>query len=130
MTINREARMRFSPFLSVSHPCDEAMGWIHQRLTEANLRFVQTFDLHEARSGSSGCTCPYHGTEACDCQMVVLLIYGLAHEPVTLVLHGSDGQTWLSLVDTPDGRSNAGLIQAIQQALETSIPEPGIHEEK
>jgi len=62
--------------------------------------------------------------------MVVLLIYGLAHEPVTLVLHGSDGQTWLSLVDTPDTRSKTELIQAIQQALETTIPEPGIHEEK
>jgi hypothetical protein len=28
--------------------------------------------------------------------MVVLLVYGNVIEPVTLILHGNDGQTWLS----------------------------------
>ena len=107
--------MNISPFLSVNHSCDEALPWTMKQLSRAGLRAVQTFDLHTARLALHDCPCPNHGTYECDCQMVVVLVYGKTQEPVTLILHGNDGQTWLS---TPEGpTSNAGLKEQVQQVL-------------
>jgi hypothetical protein len=113
--IKSEALMNISPFLTVNYSCDKTLQWTNQRLQQAGLRSVQTFDLHAARTGLHDCQCPNHGTDECDCQMVVLLVYGDTMEPVTLILHGNDGQTWLS---TPEGpTSNAGLKEQVQQVL-------------
>ena len=113
--IKIEALMNISPFLNVSSTCDQTLQWVNQRLLEAGLRGVRTFDLHTARAASRDCACPAHGTEQCDCQMVVLLIYGNTEEPATLILHGNDGKTWLSLTD-PAKLSN-GLADQIRRAL-------------
>ena len=122
--------MNTSPSLSVNQPCNEALQWTKKQLLQADLRTVQTFDLHTARVGLHGCPCPNHGTNDCDCQMVVLLVYGKAADvstplntsPVTLILHGNDGQTWVSIANDPQQRANAKLIHSIQQALETNEP--------
>ena len=110
--------MNISPFLSVNHSCDETLQWATEQLSQAGLRPVQTFDLHTARLALHDCPCPNHGTEECDCQMVVMLVYGKVEEPVTLILHGNDGQTWLSLADVPRQKSDTKLSTEIQQALE------------
>jgi len=110
--------MNIPPFLSVNQSCDEALQWTKEQLLHAGLRTVQTFDLHTARAGLRDCPCPNHGTDECDCQMVVVLVYGKAEEPVTLILHGNDGQTWLSVADSPRQRSDTKLSTAIKQALE------------
>src|SRR5215207_5724796 len=68
--------MSISPFLSISGSCDEAFRW-------TSNQFTQSFDLHAARAGLRHCTCPNHGTEDCDCQMIVVPEYGNAKEPVT-----------------------------------------------
>lgn len=109
--------MNISPFLSVNHSCDETLQWTRKRLSQANLRCVQTFDLHAARVGLHDCPCPNHGTSECDCQMVILLVFGKTGEPVTLTLHGNDGQTWFSIADNPL-QENTNLTAAIKQALE------------
>jgi len=113
--------MNISPFLSVSHPCDETLQWTKKQLSQANLRAVQTFDLHTARIGLHDCPCPNHGTDECDCQMVILLVYGDSGEPVTLILHGNDGQTWVSMADTPNQKSNTIAAIAIRNALEGKL---------
>jgi hypothetical protein len=120
--------MNISPFMSRNRSSKEVMDWVKQRLTEAKLRSVQTFDLYEARIGPGGCTCPHHGTEECDCQMVVLLVYGASNQPATLILHGNDGQTWLSFGNMPTSPSNDTLTQSIQQALEIQEPGSGVQE--
>ena len=110
--------MNISPFLSVNHPCDEALRWTKKQLSRAGLRAVQTFDLHTARAGLHDCPCPNHGTEVCDCQMVVLLVYGETPQPATLILHGNDGQTWFSMADNPSQRADISLSANIHRALE------------
>ena len=111
-----------SPFLSVNYPCDKALQWTKKQLLQADLRAVQTFDLHTARVGLHDCLCPNHGTDDCDCQMVVLLIYGKASEPLTLIMHGDDKQTWFSIADDPQQRANLTLMAVIQQALGVNVP--------
>lgn len=106
--------MNNSPFLSVNKPCHESVQWTKKQLLDVDLRVVQTFDLQTARIGVHDCSCPNHRNEECDCQMVVLLVYGLTADPATLTLHGNDGQTRFSLNQLGDDQ----LIKMIEQALE------------
>ena len=115
VVIKLEALMNMSPFLTVSRTCDQTLPWVIQQLHKAGLRSVQTFDLHTARAALHECDCPHHGTDQCDCQMVVLLVYGKTEEPATLILHGNDGTTWLSI--TASAKSNRDLDEQIQRAL-------------
>ena len=118
--------MNISPFLSMYCPCDEALPRISKQLKEAGLRTVQTFDLHSAIAGTHDCSCPNHGTEECDCQMVVLLVYGAAAEPVTLLLHGNNKQTWISLADTILQNPNSQLQITMLKALGHQASELGL----
>jgi len=94
---------------------DEATAWVTLGLEEAALQVYRSFDLRSARAVSGTCACPYHGTDACDCQMVVLLVYQEQGTPATIVLHGHQGRTWIQLVDAP----NAELATTIEDALVT-----------
>ncbi len=107
-----------SPFLSIDSSCDQALQITKTKLAQAGLRAVQTFNLNTARLGLHNCSCPNHGTEECDCQMIVLLIYGESAEPATLILHGNDGKTWISVTDDPLHPTPKNLTMNIQQALE------------
>lgn len=110
--------MNISPFLSTDCPCDEALPKVNKQLKDAGLHTVQTFDLHSAMAGTHGCSCPNHGTQECDCQMVVLLVYGAEQEPATLILHGNRERTWFSLADTIVQNPNPQLQLTIQNSLD------------
>ena len=124
-------------FLTVDFPCDMALQMVKQKLTQAGLRTLQTFDLQAARLAQHECACPHHGTEDCDCQMVILMVYGentgvstlptvVNMSPVTLILHGNDGKTWLSIADDPHQKSDANIAAEIKHALENvSISQAG-----
>ena len=114
--------MNISPFLSVNHSCSETLQWTKKQLLQAGLHPIQTFDLLTARLAMHDCPCPNHGTNECDCQMVVLLVYGKVAEPTTMILHGNNGQTWISIADDPRQEVDAKLITSIQQALEIESP--------
>jgi hypothetical protein len=107
----------FSPTISVHCTCSEALARVQRSLTRRGLRALETFDLQTARLASADCACPHHGMAECDCQMLVLMVYGEATAPTTLMLHGNDGQTWISLPDDP-GR---GLDALIAAAIEESV---------
>ena len=112
----------FLPFWSANRRYDEVLPWLKQQLSSTGLRVMQTFDLRLVTSLNQGyCTCPHHGTAQCDCQLVVLLVYGNEEGPVSLMLHGSDGQTWLSLVDRPGQPANTTTVTSIQQAVEGTV---------
>ena len=109
------------PFLVLKKDCSEAVQWMAGHLKGAGLQVVQTFDLHTTRFDHSLCLCPHHGTEQCDCQMVVLLVYENGFPPASIVAHGYDGQTWFMLADSPQQNIHAGLEAAIQNALAPHI---------
>jgi hypothetical protein len=125
----------------LEYPCDEAVALITGALAACGLRVLRTFDLHVAANGVTraagvgeqhitgldplrtplatpvSCVCSKHGTADCDCQMVVMLMYGAAASPATLVVHGHDGRTWVSLVDVPGQRPDPDLATVIFQSL-------------
>jgi hypothetical protein len=110
--------MILSPFLTFPCDCDKACRRVQFQLTQAGLRAVQTFDLQSARHTLSECPCPHHSTAECDCQMVVLLVYGKAGEPLTLILHGNQGATWVSFAEGTGERADARLMSAVRNILE------------
>ena len=104
-------------FLILEGRCEEAIAWVVSRVGGAGLQVVCTFDLRVARHDSMDCPCPHHGTHQCDCQMVVMLVYGDCDQPVSLVAHSYDGTTWFSLVDRPGQSADPRLERAIREAL-------------
>ena len=107
-----------SPFLILHKPCEEAIDWVTSQIRDAGLRFIRTFDLQEARRTPRRfrLNCPYHGIDPCDCQMVVLLVYG-GDRPVSIVAHGRNQQTCFSVVDSPQQRADPQVETAIRLAL-------------
>ena len=105
------------PFLVLDQTCDQVLVWVSQQLTSASFRVVQTFDLQVARLAHPDCPCPHHGTNACNCQMVVLLVYGKQDDPATLVIHGQDGRSWVSLAGPVGKRFNQHLEVVVRRAL-------------
>jgi len=106
-----------SEILTLQTDSQTAIEQSMRRLELAGLQVVRSFDLKVARAAHMGCTCPHHGTDQCDCQMVVLLVYNQDGPPATLVVHGHDGQTQIALVDTPDQRPTSQLVEAIVRAV-------------
>jgi hypothetical protein len=53
--------------------------------------------------------------------MIVLLVYGAAPEPATLILHGNNGQTWISIADTAAQRGDPKLVTLIRRLLESVV---------
>ena len=112
-----------SPFLILEQSCDVAIDWFVRQISNTGLQVIRTFDLQAARHDQAGCPCPHHGTEQCDCQMVVLLVYGSRghklseRQPVSIVAHGYNGQTWFLVVDTPQQRPDPSIEAAIRLAF-------------
>ncbi len=103
---------------SVNCSCGEMVRRVQLSLMERGMRVLATFNLHDAVSNLDDCPCPYHGTSGCDCQMVVLLIYGEALAPTALTLHGNDGQTWLTLADDSSKAADPQIQGCIEEVVE------------
>ena len=103
---------------SVRMSCDAVVAAAGDLFIRHNFPVIRTFDLQLARASQDQCSCPHHGTQLCDCQMVMLLIYGLQELPVTMVCHGYDGWTHLSLVDSPEQRISLENLSIIEEILQ------------
>jgi len=115
-----------SPLISLDTPCEAALKHVSERLSREGLRVLQTFDLQRARLAAADCPCPHHGTTACDCQMVVLMVYGQRDRPASLILHSNDGQTWVSLVDTSAQPVDSSTRASIERVLQANSPRDGL----
>lgn len=104
-------------FLTLNLDSKLAVERMLDRLSAEGLRVMRSFDLQAARSAHVDCTCPHHGEEECDCQLVVLLVYGDQGTPFTLVAHSKDSKTHFSLVEPPDGTQEGELRNKIMYAL-------------
>lgn len=102
---------------SLTYTGERANNWVKSQLEHAGLRAFRSFDLRTTRLAGSDCACPYHGTDLCACQMVVLLVYPeWMGAPATVVLHGHQGRTWVTLVEVPGADLEETIIQALAPA--------------
>lgn len=108
------------PLSTLNSTGDEAVNRVRVALENAGLRVMMSFDSNLTRTGIMPAICPHHGENACDCQIVILLVYGEHSQPATLLVHGQDGETWISLVDLPGQLPDSCLQKKIRQALPSS----------
>ena len=94
----------------------ETIQWVTAALMQAGLQVSQSFDLRSVRDAFTTCTCE-HQADTCDCDMAILLVYGPAEKPATIMAHSRNGRTWLSLVDTYGQRAPAALEKTIVQTV-------------
>lgn len=99
---------------TIDQPSEVSIPLMVARFTDLGMQVERSFDLQTARGAHVGCTCPHHGTEQCDCQIVVLLVYGQDASLVTLVAHGRDGRTRFALIDHAGDEVSTSLIKAIR----------------
>ncbi len=112
----------FLPFLVVNESRDQVEAWVKGKLAGADFRVVPTFDLQVARSAHPDCPCPHHGTDECNCQMVILLVYRKQGAPATLLIHGQDGRSWVSFASPTGKRANQHLEATIRHVLILQVP--------
>lgn len=97
---------------------DEAVKTITEALSGHGFYTLRSFDLRSAMTACEvGCECPHHGTEKCDCQFVVLLIYGAAAEPITLTTHSHNNQTRVQIVRDATTIPDPQLVEQVTAAL-------------
>lgn len=112
--------------LTMECSCEEAVHWARGVLVLSQLQVLSSFDLRLARQAHATYICPHHGTAVCDCQMVILLVYGGDARPATVMVRGCDGMTTLSLADGPTERPSPELETAINHALAVESPTTSI----
>ena len=86
-------------------PCEEVVHKVSEEMEAAGFRVTRPFDLQSARQAliqPDACACPYHGTSRCACQYVILLVHTAEPQPHSLIVHGHDQYTHVSLVN-PNG---------------------------
>ncbi len=101
------------PLFTTPGSGDKAVARAIDILQQADFQVMRSFDLNAARAAHVECSCPHHGTDLCDCQMVVLLVYGQDGPPATLTAHSRDGRTQFALVNDPAQRPSPDLETAI-----------------
>lgn len=105
------------PLLNLELNCDAAVAQITQQMVDLGFRVIRSFDLQSACASYPSQVCPHHGDAPCDCQLVVLLVYGPDVEPASLVIHSHRGQTEIALVDSPGNRPGPIMEEFIRLAL-------------
>ena len=103
--------------LTLNLDSKKAVKRMMDRLASDGMQVIRSFDLQTARAAHVDCTCPHHGKDECDCQLVVMLVYDDQGTPITLVAHGKDNKTHFALVDPPESLQERLLKTKILQAM-------------
>ncbi len=85
---------------TVTITCDELVHLLTRALMARGYSVHRSFDLGSARDSlrnPHNCLCPHHGTFQCACQYIVLLIRIDQELPFSIVAHGHNDGTILSV---------------------------------
>jgi hypothetical protein len=96
-------------------------------LSDAGFQVTRSFDLQDARAelrAPEECPCPNHGTAICNCQYVVLLVNSPGKVPSSLVIHGHDDRTLISLERRDDRALPEGLEETIRRMVSDMVDAP------
>lgn len=108
---------KLTPILTLRQSTEATINWTMQRLQLNGFQVERTFDLQAARIAQDDRPCPHHGTKDCTCQMVILVVHSET-QLATVVAHGQDECTSLSLVDGTNQSINKRVFQALLPLIE------------
>jgi hypothetical protein len=103
--------------LELNTNSEDTFYLIIKKLAEAGLQTTRSFDFQIAREAHTDCACPHHGTNQCDCQMIVLLVYGKGKRPATLVIHSRDELSQIFIVTPPGIHVENDLASKIRDLI-------------
>lgn len=86
-------------------------------LQQCGLRVMRSFDLRAAQTKTASCVCQRQLLSLCDCQLVVLLVYGRAPEPLTVVVSGHGDQTDIGIASDTFVHPDPQLTREVLEAL-------------
>jgi len=109
------------PILEINTQCSTFVTSLKAALISAGLSVVQSFDLRSVRLMHKGCTCPHHGTDQCTCELVVLLVYRSVGGPITLILDGRDGKTFVFVTENAGNSFRTPTMEAISTAIRDAV---------
>ncbi len=116
--------------LAIQGSSDQVVAAVWDALLRRGYRMLRSFDLQSAVARhAEGCACPFHGTEHCTCQYVVLLAYPIGTPmatPRVLTIHTYEGMTQIAWhCDEPLGLGESRALAAtLAQAAANLEPEP------
>lgn len=96
--------------MQVQFNWEQTIERLETLFAEDGFKVVRSFDLQLAREGlldPSSCPCPNHGTERCTCQYLVYLLYADDPDPITVVVHGYDQRTEVTVERGDNGHEQA-----------------------
>ncbi len=97
-----------TPLFIVTQNCDQVIDRVSQQLASAGFQTFPTFNLKTTLPADRCCDSP---PERCECQVVILLVYGKGGPPFTLSLFGEKGTTTVAMNDnTSDRAMISGLL--------------------
>ena len=109
--------LNFTSLLTLAQSHEDALSDVTLSLRSNGLQVVRSFDLQSACASSPGQFCPHHPGKVCDCQLVVLLIYGGVSRPVSLIAHSNDGVTQIGWGQFPNEKPDPILESRITEVL-------------
>lgn len=112
----------FSPFLIINQTCVKTMQWAADQIRSAGMELLCTFDLQIARQKHFECVCPEHGEKACNCQMMVFMVYQGNNPPISLVGYGNAYQTELYVIDTREQHHDPHMSEKLRNLLSQDVP--------
>ncbi len=91
-----------TPLFIVTQNCDQVIDQVSQQLASAGFQTLPTFNLKTTLPDDRCCDSP---PERCECQVVILLVYGKEGPPFTLSLFGEKGTTTVAMNDNSSDRT-------------------------
>lgn len=99
----------------------DALTIVAAALEHHHLAIFRSFNLRLALTDGVDCGCPEHGTEACQCQYAVLLVYEpgqpAGRPPATVTVHSRATTAWVTVVQDANAPPDPGLVDLILAAL-------------
>jgi len=105
--------------LTIEAPADEIVPTLMDAFRALGLRVNRSFDLQSA-GAPHHLPCPHHGTIPCSCQLVVLMLYDWEGKQHSLTIHGSDGQSEITLINASQEWSKL-ITDTIRYSVENAM---------
>jgi hypothetical protein len=112
-------------------PWQTVTGNLTRTLQRQGFEALKSFDLQMARksmTSNEAIPCPHHGTAACTCQYLVLQITRRGRIFTSIVVHGHDRVTNVSMPDSADDASEQAVMDLVGEALRDSRKDSGTEE--
>jgi hypothetical protein len=104
----------------VAAPWRPLLRHLLRRLNDRGLSVSRTFDLQVARrrlKNSAEAPCPHHGSDRCTCQYLVLRIGRRGFGCISVVVHGHDSVTKITMLTEASGKPGGGIVAEVRQEL-------------